>query len=209
MASYDIKDFDVYKYDVILRPDVEKWTAAGNIAAKPFKPYYLDIPANFFVFPNQKCYFHLHNLDVGLQDKASVCQVAAHLYLSLGLPSHFQRSNVGSSAVQELGTELIEHTQSALIPMEFSVVNDSGGTEVGAQLVGDDFQETSVCIPPPFGQPMDFAIKKLNLAPGNAGTGNTIQYNTTLQAVNLKQAARLQFTILVEKKPYEKRAERY
>jgi hypothetical protein len=49
----------------------------------------------------------------------------------------------------------------------------------------------------------------MNLEPGNAGAGQNIQYDTTLEVVPLKQAARLHFSILVEKKPYEKRAERY
>jgi len=211
MASYDIKDYDVYTYDVILRPDVEKWTSTTVIAAAPFKPYYFDIPENFFVFPNQKCYFYLQQMDVGKQDKVNVCEDESdYMYLSLGMASHFQRSNIGSSAAQEIGTELREHSQSALIPVEFSKVFNSSGDTIGARMRADDvFQDHSVCIPPPFGQRLDFALKSMNLEPGNAGTGQNIQYDTTLEVVPLKQAARLHFSILVEKKPYEKRAERY
>ena len=205
MASYDIKDFDVYKYDVLLRPDAVTTYAEPVTQTGALKPYYFEVPPNFFVFPNQKCYFYLHDLELGKDDltKVNLAVQGTQTYLGLDLPSHFQRSNFGSDTTLADATNLIDHTQSALIRAPLGAV----GT-IGAALAdGGTFQNRSVCIPPPFGQPVSFTIKKLNMKPDN--TGGAVTYNSQLTSLVLSNAVSMTFSILVEKKPYEKKAERY
>ena len=210
MASYDIKDFDVYKYDVLLRPDgVTSFFSGITITQSgPLKPYYFEVPPNFFVFPNQKCYFYLHTINLGKDDlaKVNIEVQGMQTFLSMDLPSHFQRSNFGGGVVT-IDKNLVEHTQSALIRAPFGEVSTTGASLGREFYANGTFQSRSVCIPPPFGQPVTFTIKKQSTLP--VATNGVVTYNSNLVPVDLSNAVSMTFSILVEKKPYEKMAERY
>ena len=229
MASYDIKDFDVYKYDVILRPDgPTTFNGDGTSILNPAAsfPYNFDIPPNFFVFPNQKCYFHLQSLEIGNMDTATNVWsnnslggsvIGQETFLSIGgISSHFQRTNFGGP-VAVATVHLPEHSQSALIRVPVKAylklptavpAASSAIVYGGAKLVDGSFDERVVCIPPPFGQRVDFQFKSQSIGTSTGGN-NEVLYSPALKEIKMKQAVRMSFSILVEKKPFEKKPERY
>lgn len=190
MATYDLKDFDVYSYTINLRPNVLNASGAGALVAAHFEPYYFSIPNNFFVFPNQKCYFEL----VGILLTGETTPPASNtVYLAMDMPSRYQYSNLNSNVAATLANPMVDHPQSAMVSWDM----DTDGTMI-------KLRSNLVCIPPPFGSRVQFSIKVPHLVHGTLTMNGPILYNTTLEEFLPKAMAHLVFNILVPKNKEEK-----
>ena len=74
--SIDLSNYDIYNYDLYLRPDKQTlgaYTVAGNtipasIGKGNLKKQFLNVPNGFVFNPNHKAYFYLKDIRIGARD---------------------------------------------------------------------------------------------------------------------------------------------
>ena len=224
MASYDISDYDIYKYSLILRPDGVVANAGGTTieTGKPLKSdMYFPIPSNFFVFPNTKCYFMVDRIKFGALDAHDLLNAeGVNVFLGLDLSSKYNYSNFNHDTTTADADTLTTRPQSAIIPLELEMMKFpiehaaidgvANPTETnidnGARAILRD--KPFVCITPPFGQSVNFQIKTSNLAPIFTTDSTVVTYDCSLQTFDAKEAVSLSFSILVHKNKEEKHDEK-
>ena len=213
MASFDITDFDIYNYDIILRPDgLVQETANDGFAngPKPLKPYYFNTPSNFFAHPNQKCYFLLREAMLGATDSSDIGEEGVQYYLSLGVSSKYAYSNFRASPNGGIVDSMsqTEHTESAKLltlfnPYYYGDYDEIAGAMLG---LGTPVLNRIVCITPPFGQMMNFRFETVDVAPIFSDTNTNIDFDVECRPVKNADAVVLSFSILVQKEPYKIKA---
>ena len=212
MATFNIADFDIYNYDIILRPDGLVQENAGEGAPheeKLLKPYYFNTPSNFFVNPNQKCYFYLKHIEVGKHDAAEMVLPNAQqtLFLSLGVSSKYSYSNFTATGGEIVDAVLHpEHPQSAIINTPFTIFYNEDDVDSAALALGIPTLNRIVCIAPPFGQRMDFQFKYIDPHPIYDQGTTKIDFDVDLFTLGMFSAVTLSFAILVQKEPYKIKA---
>jgi len=143
--SLDLTKFDVYNYDLYLRPDGQTTTGTSGAHNIPtgftdnfLKSQILNIPNGFNFNPSHKVYFYLRNVRIGAVDACDICKTALttdagynkdfgtillsnQFYIKVNTTSQY---NYGNFEYAEITDNKVQNCQPVpvLIPVDFKPV---------------------------------------------------------------------------------------
>ena len=130
--SVDLTKFDIYNYDLILRPNNQSITkdihnALTAIGSGLLKKQFMNIPNGFVFNPNHKAYLYLKDLRISIRDAIEIVILdyqKRKFYLKVVTASQYNFSNFTSLDQVRVGDTQVLDTRptSALIPLEFKEI---------------------------------------------------------------------------------------